>query len=303
MEICHCSENVCQLRLDFDQFTITGPSTSTVSIGTTLFGQITNAAAGKKVTTSSQCLTDTFSVSSPSGGAPPTICGINTGQHMYVDSHPEDCNDLTLQLGQNGVGTGVAMRQWSIKITQYTCDFNNLAPDGCTQYYFGSSSQTVQTYNFDGGQHLARQDQNICVRRERGQCRICWTTAVPTDFQVSGKTASPGAFVNGLNGKECCNYGTAGIKTTYDCVTIPGAITALMMTKQGQERFCGRSAGIGGTTTTTGTMAPKTICSDRTPFNIRFLSDEYEFDAVTQMEAAKTNAGFRLTYIQNSMCT
>ena len=114
---------------------------------------------------------------------------------MYVDSS-EACNDLTFQLGQMGVGTSVAARQWSIKITQYSCDHPNLAPDGCTQYFFGSASQTVQTFNFAGGQHLANQDQNICVRRERGNCRICWTTQQPADFAVSGPTAG-GAFVNG----------------------------------------------------------------------------------------------------------
>ena len=41
---------------------------------------------------------------------------------------------------------------------------DNLAPDGCTQYFFGSTTDLVKTYNFDGGQHLASQDQNICVR-------------------------------------------------------------------------------------------------------------------------------------------
>ena len=56
-------------------------------------------------------------------------------------------------------------------MTQYSCDYNNLAPTGCTQYYFGAQTDTVQTYNFDGGQHLANQNQNICVRRERGNCK------------------------------------------------------------------------------------------------------------------------------------
>ena len=60
---------------------------------------------------------------------------------------------------------------YPFQITQYSCDFNNLAPTGCTQYYFGAQSDTVQTYNFDGGQHLASQNQNICVRRERGNCK------------------------------------------------------------------------------------------------------------------------------------
>ena len=49
-------------------------------------------------------------------------------------------------------------------MTQYACDFSNLAPTGCTQYFYGSTTDSVQTYNFAGGQHLANQQQQICVR-------------------------------------------------------------------------------------------------------------------------------------------
>eukprot|EP00095_Tigriopus_kingsejongensis_P001242 maker-scaffold160_size295910-snap-gene-1.34 protein:Tk01242 transcript:maker-scaffold160_size295910-snap-gene-1.34-mRNA-1 annotation:"hypothetical protein L798_10568" len=81
--ICPCSTNICQLRLDFEQFTITGPSTSIISIGTFKFGEIATAA-GAQYSTGSQCLTDSFSVGSPTGCAPPSICGINTGEHNLL---------------------------------------------------------------------------------------------------------------------------------------------------------------------------------------------------------------------------
>lgn len=53
-----------------------------------------------------------------------------------------------------------------LQISQYSCDFNNLAPDGCTQYFYGTTSQSVRTYNYNAGNgmHLANQNQNICVR-------------------------------------------------------------------------------------------------------------------------------------------
>ncbi len=38
-------------------------------------------AAGKKVSTATQCQTDTFSLTGPSGSVPPVICGTNTGEH------------------------------------------------------------------------------------------------------------------------------------------------------------------------------------------------------------------------------
>ena len=50
------------------------------------------------------------------------------------------------------------------QITQYSCDYQNLAPEGCTQYYFGTNTNVVNSFNFYGGTHLADQNQNICVR-------------------------------------------------------------------------------------------------------------------------------------------
>lgn len=41
---------------------------------------------------------------------------------------------------------------WSIKVTQYHCDYENLAPNGCVEYYFTGSSGVVKTYNYDGRQ-------------------------------------------------------------------------------------------------------------------------------------------------------
>lgn len=98
------------------------------------------------------------------------------------------------------------------QVTQYSCDYDNLAPSGCTQYHFGSDTSTIQTYNFAGGQHLASQNQNICIRQERGQCRICyWTTTAITDFVLSSKTSKMSAFVKST---ICCGYGAAFDKTS-----------------------------------------------------------------------------------------
>lgn len=36
---------------------------------------------------------------------------------VYVDA-AEACNDLTFELGQQGIGTGIANRQWSIKVSK-----------------------------------------------------------------------------------------------------------------------------------------------------------------------------------------
>ena len=35
------------------------------------------------------------------------------------------------------------------------------------------------------GYHLANQEQNICIRREKDYCEICYTTVTNSDFGVS----------------------------------------------------------------------------------------------------------------------
>ncbi len=69
-----------QLRLDFTTFVITGPQTSSQSAFKTKTGELTAANTGLIQSLASQCLTDTFSVSS-GGITPPVICGTNSGEH------------------------------------------------------------------------------------------------------------------------------------------------------------------------------------------------------------------------------
>jgi len=293
VSICKCSSNICQLRLDLSTFSITGPSTDTTNIGKATAGTLTGE--GVKMSTGTQCLTDVFQVTGATGTNPPPICGSASGEHMYVDAD-DACNELSFSLGTSAATgtTLVSNRQWNIKISQYECGYSNLAPSGCTQWFFGDDATgTVMTFNFDNGVHLANQNQNICVRRERGNCKICWTTAIDTDFQVSGKSNNMSGFVKGT---LCCGYGQKGTKTEgYDCVQIPGAMKPDASAVVPQQ-ICGGNKGL---VSATG-MTAVTICSSTTPFSVRFLSDAYETAAIAGMEEVKKSKGFKLTYYQSS---
>ena len=51
---------------------------------------------GFPVTFGTRCMTDLFTVSGGRyGTSPPDVCGLLTGQHMYVDA-AETCNTLTM---------------------------------------------------------------------------------------------------------------------------------------------------------------------------------------------------------------
>ena len=103
---------------------------------------------------------------------------------MYIEASNE-CNILNFNLA------GTVNSKWDIRIIQLHCNSNSLAPLDCTQYYFGQTSGTIHSYNFNGGLHLAKQNQLICIRKEIQMCQICYSTAMGNeDFDISGTIAS-----------------------------------------------------------------------------------------------------------------
>ena len=78
---------------------------------------------------------------------------------VYVDAS-DGCNDLSVFVGS----TPSSGTEWIIKVSQLKCDFINLPPSGCTQWFFDGMDGVVRSYNYAGGLHLAQQNQNICVR-------------------------------------------------------------------------------------------------------------------------------------------
>jgi len=296
--ICPCSTNICKLRLDFDTFVITGPSTLTTAVVGVIAG-VADSLTGVTHSGATQCATDTFSVSSPGGTSPPSICGTNSGEHMYVDSS-DQCNELSMLLGTTAVGTTLATRSWTIRVTQLECGSDNLPPSGCTQYFFGSDTGTVSTYNYDGGFHLANQNQVQCIRREKGNCKICYAAVAYNDFALSGGTDFK--FMT----KSCCSYGIDGVAGYYDCVIIDG-----ISSKSGKllgktvDNFCGL-AGLATKSTVVVTanaaVADKmaTLCTKRQPFRLQFQSDNFENSADEVSKGKLTQIGYNLAYTMST---
>ncbi len=102
--ICKAVDDVCRIRLDFETFVIAGPAVGTVSdYDPTTDNEVYAGAIG-------DCVTDTFTFTSPGRTAPPLICGFNSGQHMIVDASDE-CHEVTFHLGADQT----VPRQWNIK--------------------------------------------------------------------------------------------------------------------------------------------------------------------------------------------
>lgn len=134
-----------------------------------------------------------------------------------MDASPS-CNSLQFQFGLTGIGTNLANRQWSIKvfeilsstcliiwlsnkfiqfyiqISQISCYSISLPPQGCTQYYTGTSNY-FNSYNYAGGVQLANQNQHICFRLvKHSEFNLNWPK-LKYLYSVSGES---GAFA-----REC----------------------------------------------------------------------------------------------------
>lgn len=147
------------------------------------------------------CATDRMTISNPGGSAVPVICGYNTGQHVYIDAS-DSCNSINLDMD-----TGSSQnRKWQFRVTQYECSSRNAPVRNCLQWFTGISGEFA-SFNFDTSAttvsltavHLQDQYYDICWRRERGYCSLCFSVKISaaadaaSSFGISASGA-PAAF-------------------------------------------------------------------------------------------------------------
>ena len=111
---------------------------------------------------------------------------------VYVDASA-DCNSMTFTLSDTA--SVISARSWTVRVTQYDAGFENLAPAGCTQYFWDKedANGVLSSYNYNGGNgiHLADQKQVICIRREENKSQICYSVAANgDDIAISGKAGT-----------------------------------------------------------------------------------------------------------------
>ena len=125
---CKANTEVCKLRIDFDTMELAQPE------GVTLPAAAASITDGANF---GHCETDSLTISNPGGNIPPTICGYNTGQHMYVPAS-DQCNQINIDIDTGSTST---TRKWQIKVTQYECG-NMMAPqENCLQYLTDSTGE------------------------------------------------------------------------------------------------------------------------------------------------------------------
>merc|ERR1712241_778712 len=301
---CKTNDDVCKLKIDYDSMVIADPDAPSVAAG---------VAGGLEGPNVGDCNTDTLTVGTPGFTAPPIICGYNTGQHMWVPVCPA-CVTITIDIDTGNTAT---TRNWNIRVSQYECGADNLImpEENCLQYHTAQTGR-IASFNWDTSTtsagssttaltnaHLSSQDYDICIRRARGYCSICFDPVITTT--TAGEASSYGISAGDTNsdpagksqsGTLCWgisqfnaivdNAGNAGFGDYLDISNIQnGAGTA---TALGFHKMCGT---VWNQAATIATHA--TICTWAVPFRIGVHFDE--------LEIAASNAGNTHGHIENEI--
>jgi len=288
---CKSNSDVCKLRIDYETMNIAGPVTYTTAApyATTL-----NYKLGWEL---GDCNTDTMTVSNPGGSSPPVICGYNTGQHMWVPAS-DSCNMINFDIDTGSTGT---TRTWQIKVTQFECNDLKAPEQDCLQWHTAEYG-TIASFNFDttlsttagitaDKTHLSSQQYDICIRRKRNFCQICF------DPNIVGATATTNPSSFGIGASSAATIQTSSIGSVCAGNTIVSATEAnnragdylTIMNLQTSTAAIAAIAGAigvnqlcGGIVAGSATIAQGTICSFTTPFKVgvNFDSEEAVFTPV-----------------------
>ncbi|XP_037708323.1 uncharacterized protein LOC119546244 [Drosophila subpulchrella] len=179
------SDEISQVRIDFHHFTLGQPNRRT-----------------------GVCEGDVFSIGGGPGGNF-SLCGQNSGQHMYYDvgarssprqstlygslrpvdagnstSNSTSTGDRFIDISLNLSSRLLPLRIWEMSVVQIP--FIQRAPAGCLQYHTGTEG-IMQTFNFaENGRHLANQNYRICVRQELDMCSIMYQPCDEQSFRIGG---------------------------------------------------------------------------------------------------------------------
>jgi len=249
------SDDICQLRLDFE----------------TLSGYATSTTVG--------ACTDSFAAAGQTGKNPPTICGTNTGYHMYVEFGATSTDTISLT---TTYGATTSTLKWNILARQISCTSTWKAPTDCTQYFTGTTG-AIYSYNFEGGLFLQGNDYMNCLRTEEGYCSVQYrekSGVTPDAFNLPPDPSTTALVV--------CPVAYVAIPThSLDGFTGLGA--PVIATMEFQTNVCGSIFGyyLAGPPATS--VGPIPMTTAQRPFVVGVYSD-------TTTAGTTSQTGFALEY-------
>lgn len=236
--------DICQIRLDFTSFVIAGPLNS-----------LENIVAG---TQNHHCTNDALTIAATGyTNGWPTMCGILTGQHLYIELSPTSTDAATVTIKTSTTAgqptAAIAKRLWDFQTSQIPCYATYRAPNGCHRYrmetagkitslnfYMVSGSTRGITTAQNSGVEIASQNLNTCIRRSKGMCCVEYQVCV-SDTQgieltdtigTEGDIGTAGMFNEGWSldtatdpilADEYSSWGLTDSQCSKDYVEIPSS--------------------------------------------------------------------------------
>jgi len=232
---------------------------------------------------------DVVSITSPSSTriGVGSLCGTLTGQHIYV--HNDGANPAAIVNINTDATALTGGRTWKILVRMIEAGSSSQAPEGCLQYFMGSTG-TIKSFNdlsgTAAGQTLPNLNYNACIRAEAGSNCITFReartgTATPDAFNVANVAAAIAASVRGLAQAAASPF--APTTCTSEHILIRGTT----VNEAAGAQFCG---GLLNPVTAATISAP--VTSSRLPFELGVFSD----GATNKVAATR----FEINYSQSS---
>lgn len=153
-----------QIRIDFVEFDIAPP--------------VMGACSNESMTiTGADAVTNKI--------LPDKLCGVLTGQHLYLSVKDLGTDFVTIEITLSVLGR----QEWEMLVTQIEGDATaDLAPRGCLQY-FKKDAATFSSFNWnDGnGELLNNQQYSICIMDNDAYCDVALTSG---GFDLTGTAPS-----------------------------------------------------------------------------------------------------------------
>merc|ERR1712001_518279 len=117
---------------------------------------------------------------------PDKLCGVLTGQHLYLSVKDLGTDFLTIEITLSMNGT----QEWEMLVTQIEGDATaDLAPRGCLQY-FKEDAATFSSFNWDSGNGMLINDNqySVCIMDNDAYCDVALTAN--TAFELTADSGT-----------------------------------------------------------------------------------------------------------------
>ena len=114
---------------------------------------------------------------------PNNLCGVLSGQHIYLSVKNVDSVQLTIKLAS------VVTQKWNILLRQFASSQTDyLAPRGCLQYY-RQDMGTIASFNSAGGSPELLNDHmyTICIAQNDDYCDVA---LIANNFDLTGSSGA-----------------------------------------------------------------------------------------------------------------